>query len=583
MSYTDLKKLKKGLKEAVAEKRRDSNFALPEHTELRSVVGLDQGTTSTRAIRFDETGKVCGVSQRPLKQTNPEAGWVEHDPLVIWQDSVACLREIMCDSVVGIGISNQRETVIAWDRGTGMPIYNAIGWQDRRTADHCEVLRERGLESMIREKTGLLLDPFFSATKLTWILDNVEGARQLAESEMLAFGTIDCWLVWQLTAGQAHVTDVTNASRTMLFNIHTLDWDEELLDLFDIPRNILPKIVDNDSVYGTCRPDLFKLPQPMTVGGMAGDQQCAAIGQACFSQGDFKVSLGTGCFLLANVGFTVPKLAADQKLITTVAWRLNGQTSYALEGSMLVAGAAVSWLRDKLGIIKTPEETWAIADGVPDDHGVYVVPGFVGLGAPYWRRGVSGMVTGLTLNSGAAHLVRATLESIAFQIYDLVEALLAAFDQVTVPVLRVVGGMAANDWFVQCLADILNIPVERPAHFESAARGAAYLAGLATGLWSDKDAIRKIRDSTSTFYPKMEEGLRARMLKGWKFAIQQALLTMDPTPNIPSSTPAPAVVAPAAVTPAIVTVNDKQATDEEEPSPATCAPTLQTPCANRAD
>jgi glycerol kinase len=484
----------------------------------REIVAIDQGTTSTRALRFDDQGGVLAVAQREFAQHYPRPGWVEHDPEDIWRDVVDTTREVMSDAVAAIGITNQRETVLLWDRATGAALHPAIVWQDRRTAARCRALREDGVEELVRAKTGLLLDPYFSASKLQWLLETVPGARERAQRGELAFGTVDSFLLWRLTGGRVHATDVTNAGRTMLYDIVGGTWDAELLDLFGVPESLLPEVRGNAELFGETDPALFGRAIPIT--GMAGDQQAALIGQACFQPGMVKSTYGTGCFMLFHTG---PKpLFSEHRLLTTPAYRIGGDTAFALEGSIFVAGAAVKWLRDKIGLITDAAESAEVAASVPDDHGVVLVPAFVGLGAPHWQPEARGLISGLTLDTSAAHIVRATLESIAFQTADLTAAMRA--DGAERPsALRIDGGMANNDWFAQFLADILNVAVERPASAETTALGAAYLAGLTVGLWPDTDAIAGRWEAAARFEPRMEAATRDRLLGGWRQALARAL------------------------------------------------------------
>ena len=484
------------------------------------LLAIDQGTTSTRAMVFDAGGRALATAQRELPQIFPQPGWVEHDPEVIWQDCVNVCRDaigqigIPATFLTGIGITNQRETTILWDRSTGAPIHNAIVWQDRRTAPLCERLKSDGAEEMVAARTGLLLDPYFSATKIAWILDNVEGARDRAESGALAFGTIDCFLLWRLTDGARHMTDATNASRTMLFDIHRQDWDDDLLKLFNIPRSILPTVADNTAAFGDTGADPFDTPVPIL--GMAGDQQAATIGQACLSAGMIKSTYGTGCFALLNTGET--PVRSSNKLLTTTAYRLGGKTHFALEGSIFVAGAAVQWLRDGLGIIRDAAETTALAEAADPTSGVYLVPAFTGLGAPYWDSGARASIHGLTRDSGKAEIARATLESIGFQTRDLFEAM--ASDGAAPPTtLRVDGGLTRNNWAMQFLADMLAIPVERPEITETTALGAAYLAGLQAGVYADASEIAGNWARDRLFEPNMTAGERDARYDGWRDAV----------------------------------------------------------------
>lgn len=485
----------------------------------RHILAIDQGTTSSRAILFDETGKPLTSSAQEFPQHYPRDGWVEHDPEDIWRDTVAAVKAVVTDETVAIGITNQRETIVLWNRETGKPLHNAIVWQDRRTAETCRQLKAEGHEDMIRAKTGLLLDPYFSATKLAWLLDHVEGAREAAARGELAAGTIDSFLLWRLTGGKVHATDITNAGRTMLCNIHSGEWDEELLTLFDIDASLLPQIVGNSEIYGETDPSLFGRAIP--IAGMAGDQQAALIGQACFEPGMVKSTYGTGCFLLLNTG--TEAVTSHNRLLTTPAYKIGDEITYALEGSIFVAGAAIQWLRDKMGLIEDAGETAAIAKAAPDNHGVYLVPAFVGLGAPHWEPDARGLITGMTLDTTAEHIVRATLESIAYQTRDLVDAMRA--DGADNPQsLRIDGGMAQNDWFAQFLSDILEAPVERPESHETTALGAAYLAGLATGVWNGLDELSEQWEAAGRFEPAMGGERRDVLLTGWQAALKRTML-----------------------------------------------------------
>lgn len=484
----------------------------------RHILAIDQGTTSSRAILFDETGKPLTSSAQEFPQHYPEDGWVEHDPEDIWRDTVASVKAVLSDETTAIGITNQRETIVLWDRATGKPLHNAIVWQDRRTADTCRRLKADGHESMIRATTGLLLDPYFSATKLAWLLDHVAGAREAAARGELAAGTIDCFLLWRLTGGSVHATDITNAGRTMLCDIHGGDWDDALLDLFGIDRSLLPDIRSNAEIYGETDPALFGRAIP--IAGMAGDQQAALIGQACFAPGMVKSTYGTGCFLLLNTG--TEAVTSENRLLTTPAYRIGDDITYALEGSIFVAGAAIKWLRDKMGLIEQAGETAAIAKAAPDNHRVYLVPAFVGLGAPHWDPDARGVITGMTLDTTADHVVRATLESIAYQTRDLVDAMRA--DGADDPrALRIDGGMAQNDWFAQFLSDVLEAPVERPESHETTALGAAYLAGLATGIWNGLDDLSARWEADAHFGPQMADAQRDALLTGWRKALERTL------------------------------------------------------------
>jgi glycerol kinase len=493
-------------------------------SRARHVLAIDQGTTSTRSIVFDDTARKVSADQREFQQHYPAAGWVEHDAEDIWRDTLATAREAVAKSGVGargiaaIGITNQRETAVIWDRSTGIPIHKAIVWQDRRTADVCAQLKADGAEELVRQRTGLLLDPYFSGTKVAWILDNVPGARARAERGELAFGTIDCFLLWRLTAARVHATDVTNASRTALFDIHRQQWDDELLRLIRVPRALLPSVRDSSEVYGETAAGLFDYPIP--IAGIAGDQQAALVGQACFEPGMVKSTYGTGCFVLLNTGDT--PVLSNNRMLTTPAYRIKGRTTYAMEGSIFVAGAAVKWLRDGLKVVGNAAETAALAAQVPDGHGVYMVPAFVGLGAPHWEPGARGLLCGLTLDVTAAHLARAALESVAYQTLDLTDAM-TRDGAARAATIRVDGGMAANDWFCQFLADVLDARVERPTELETTALGAAFLAGLATGVWPDLKSVAKTWATGAAFSPSMAAGRRTEALAGWQTALRRTL------------------------------------------------------------
>lgn len=489
----------------------------------RYIMALDQGTTSSRAIVFDDEGRIVSVAQKEFPQIYPQPGWVEHDPEEIWASQIQVAQEalaraeLQASDLAAIGITNQRETTIVWDRKTGRPIHNAIVWQCRRTAPLCDALKARGLEQTIRAKTGLVVDAYFSGTKIAWLLDNVPGARERAERGELAFGTVDTYLIWKLTGGKVHATDYSNASRTMIFNIHTLDWDDELLEALHIPRAILPEVRPSSGIYGMCDPDLLGAPVP--IAGVAGDQQAATFGQACFKPGMAKNTYGTGCFLLLNTGDKA--VPSQQGLLTTIAWGIDGRITYALEGSIFIAGAAVQWLRDGLGIIASAAETESLAASVADTGGVYFVPAFVGLGAPYWDAYARGIIVGLTRGTTRAHLVRATLEAICYQTRDVVEAM-AADAGVPLQTLRVDGGAVANNVLCQLQADLLGVPVQRPVVTETTALGAAYLAGLAVGVWSDQEQIAQQWRIDREFNPGMAPAERDRLYQGWKRAIERA-------------------------------------------------------------
>jgi glycerol kinase len=486
------------------------------------VLAIDQGTTSTRAILFDVEARPVAVAQRPLKQHYPARGWVEHDPEEIWQATLAVTREVLGSTdarrVAAIGITNQRETIIVWDRATGEPIHRAIVWQDRRTADECARLKGDGAEGQVRASTGLLLDPYFSATKIAWILDHVPGARDRAERGQLACGTVDSFLLWRLTGGAVHATDATNASRTSLFDIRRQCWDADVCRLFRVPEPLLPEVHDNSRLFGTTASGL--LDGELPIAGMAGDQQAALFGQACFEPGMIKSTYGTGCFMLVNTG-TEPVMS-QHRLLTTPAYRLNGDTTYALEGSIFVAGAAIQWLRDGLGVIADAAETDSMATRVPDSHGVYMVPAFVGLGAPHWDPNARGAIFGLTLDASGAHLARAALEAVAYQTLDLVDAVAKDCDLPT-RALRIDGGMAANAWLGQFLADILEVRVERPQNLETTALGAAFFAGLATGVWDGLPALDRTWKRGDRFEPRMPAECRTRLISGWRNAVERTL------------------------------------------------------------
>ncbi|WP_085902411.1 glycerol kinase GlpK [Kiloniella majae] len=490
-------------------------------SENQHILSIDQGTTSSRAIIFDVKGNNLATSQQEFPQLFPNDGWVEHDPEAIWSSTLEVSRKALKAAqakganVVTIGITNQRETTVIWDRSTGLPIYNAIVWQDRRTAELCSKLKEQNHEDKVTAKTGLLLDPYFSATKVAWILDNVKGAREKANRGELAFGTIDSFLLWRLTDGKVHATDVTNASRTMLYNIHDLKWDNDLLELFNIPASLLPEVKDSAADFGTTSADIFGSPIP--VQGIAGDQQAASFGQTCYDAGDIKSTYGTGCFVLLNTG--EKPLASKNRLLTTIGYRINGKTSYALEGAIFMSGAAVQWLRDGLKIIKSATETEAIAKSLPDNKGVYLVPAFTGLGAPYWDPHARGSIYGLTRDSGPEEIVRATLEAVCYQTRDLFEAM--ADDGIEPKALKVDGGMVANNWVMQFLSDTLNLEVDRPAVAETTALGAAYLAGLQHGIYKSLDDIKENWKLDRSFTPEMNDATRKQNLEGWDLAIKK--------------------------------------------------------------
>ena len=485
------------------------------------LLAIDQGTTSSRAIVFDSHGAIRTVAQREFRQHYPAGGWVEHDPEEIWSSTLAVTREALAaagGTVAAIGITNQRETTVVWDRASGAPIHRAIVWQDRRTAAHCRTLRDAGHEPAVSAKTGLLLDPYFSATKLAWILDHVDGARERAAAGDLAFGTIDTFLIWRLTGGAVHATDATNASRTLLFDIHAQAWDDALLALFDVPRSVLPEVRDSAADFGTTSADV--LGHAIPIGGVVGDQHAATVGQACFAPGMVKSTYGTGCFAVMNTGSEA--IRSRHRLLTTVAWRLEGQPTFALEGSIFVAGAAVQWLRDGLGLIGTAPETEALAAGLPDSGGVYIVPAFTGLGAPHWDPDARGAIFGLTRDSGPAHLARAALESVCLQTRDLMAAM-AADRGADIERLRVDGGMVENAWLLQALADIVDVTVERPRIAETTALGAACLAGLQSGVFRSVEDIGERWARDAEFVPRMPGQERRRLVQGWESAVARTL------------------------------------------------------------
>ena len=488
------------------------------------ILALDQGTSSSRAIVFDERGTTCAVAQREFRQIFPKSGWVEHDPHEIWASQASVIAEAisMMDinglNIAGIGITNQRETTIVWDSETEEPVYNAIVWQDRRTSDYCDELKNQGLTETIRQKTGLIIDAYFSATKIKWILDNVPGARKRAEKGKLMFGTVDTWLIWRLTRGEVHVTDVSNASRTMLFNINTLDWDQELLDLFGIPRSMMPEVKSSSEVYGHTKTTIFAHKVP--IAGIAGDQQAALFGQMCTEPGMVKNTYGTGCFLLMNSG--EKPILSKNNLLTTVAWKIGDKVNYALEGSIFVGGSVVQWLRDGLGVIKSSSEVEELASRVPDTNGVYFVPALTGLGAPWWDQYARGTIIGISRGTNTAHIARAALEGIAFQTMDITAAM-SRDAGIPLKELKVDGGASRNNLLMQFQADILGTKVIRPQVVETTAMGAAYLAGLAVGYWSSIDEIRKQWQIDRVFEPSMEEAQVAEAKEGWADAVKRTL------------------------------------------------------------
>ncbi len=487
------------------------------------ILAMDQGTTSSRAIIFDQQYAIVEQAQQEFAQHFPDSGWVEHSPADIWQTSLDTARQalansgISADQIAALGITNQRETTLLWDRQTGEPVYNAIVWQDRRTADYCSKLKDQGHEASITSKTGLLLDPYFSATKIAWILDNVEGARVRAEAGELTFGTMDTWLLWNLTQGRSHATDATNASRTMIYNIHNGDWDSELLELFNIPRSLLPEVKDCNANYGSTS----LLGSDIAILGIAGDQHAATLGQACFAKGMMKSTYGTGCFALLNTGDTA--VASSNRLLTTIAYQLDGKTTYALEGSIFIAGAAVQWLRDGLGIIDSAKQSGQLAAEADDSQQVYMIPAFTGLGAPWWDADARGALIGLTRGTGPAEISRAALESVCYQTLDLLKAMQADWSQSEDTVLRVDGGMVASDWTMQRLADILQAQVDRPVIAETTALGAAWLAGSGAGLWPDQAGFAQSWKLEKNFAPQMAVEERDSKVAGWDKAVRRVL------------------------------------------------------------
>lgn len=487
------------------------------------ILSLDQGTTSSRAVLFEKSGRAAGVSQIEYTQIYPGNGWVEHDANEIFSSQLEAARNVLekcgasAEDIAAIGITNQRETTILWDKNTGEPVCNAIVWQCRRTADICEGYKQQGLEKFFRDKTGLLIDPYFSATKIKWILQNVPGVRERAERGEILFGTVDCWLIWKLTGGKTHATDMTNASRTMLYNIHKLEWDKEILGLLGIPDSILPKVVPSSGEIGICDAGFFGAEIPIT--GCAGDQQAALFGQKCFTRGDVKNTYGTGGFLLMNTGGT--PVASSNGLLTTIGWGIGNEVTYALEGSVFIAGAAVKWLRDEMGLISSAAESERVAMSVESTEGVYIVPAFTGLGAPYWQPEARGVITGLTRGSGRAHIVRAVLEAIAYQTADVLHAM--EEDVGRLGSVRVDGGASSNNFLMQFQSDILGIDITRPENVESTAIGAAFLAGLACGFWAGKDELLSLGGSFEKFSPVMTPSQREEHLAGWKKAVACAM------------------------------------------------------------
>ncbi len=491
------------------------------------ILSLDQGTTSSRAIVFNHSGKIIAIAQKEFTQIYPEAGWVEHNPGEIWSTQLSVATEVIAKAnltaadIKAIGITNQRETTVVWDKTTGKPVYNAIVWQDRRTSEYCNSIKKQGLSQKIQEKTGLIIDSYFSATKVKWILEHVEGAREKAEKGELAFGTVDSWLIWNLTAGKVHVTDVSNASRTMLYNIHSLTWDNDLLELFGIPNTMLPEVKSSSEVYGTTAGNILAAQIP--IAGIAGDQQSALFGQMCTQPGMVKNTYGTGCFMLMNIGKT-PKTSTNN-LLTTIAWQINGEVNYALEGSIFIAGAIVQWLRDELGLIEKSADVEQLAQKVEDTQGVYIVPAFAGLGAPYWNQDARGTITGITRGTNKSHMARAALESIAYQTMDVLNAMQA--DAGTpIAELRVDGGATANNLLMQFQADLLNCKVVRPEVTEVTAIGAAYLAGLATGFWQNIEEIKSQWQVNKTFVANANID-NSKRISGWKKAVRAAIANTE--------------------------------------------------------
>lgn len=487
------------------------------------MMALDAGTTSNRCILFDERGQVCSIAQKEFRQMFPNPGWVEHDANEIWSTMLGVAVEAMlmigakAGDIAGIGITNQRETAIVWDKETGEPIYNAIVWQCRRTAYIADELKQKGLEETYRKKTGLIIDAYFSATKIKWILDNVEGARTRADEGKLMFGTVETWLIYKLTKGKVHVTDYSNASRTMLFNINDLTWDDEILTELNIPKDMLPTPVPSSQVYGYTDPSL--LGGEIPIAGAAGDQQAALFGQSCFHEGEAKNTYGTGCFLLMNTG--EKPVFSQNGLVTTIAWGIDGKVNYALEGSIFVAGAAIQWLRDQMRMIDSAEDSEYMATKVKGTHGCYVVPAFTGLGAPHWDQYARGTIVGITRGTNKSHIIRATLESIAYQVNDVLAAM-QADSGIDIKSLNVDGGASANNFLMQFQSDIINVPVNRPACVESTALGAAFLAGLAVGYWKSKEQLTEVMDVARVFQPEMDEEMRTTKIKGWNKAVKYA-------------------------------------------------------------
>jgi glycerol kinase len=487
------------------------------------ILSLDSGTTSNRAILFNHSGEIVSVAQQEFEQIYPQAGWVEHNPKTIWETQLKVAREVIQKAgispmeIAGIGITNQRETTVVWNRETGEPVYNAIVWQDRRTAGFCDELKAKNLEKIVAEKTGLVIDAYFSGTKIRWILDHVEGAREMAKSGKLAFGTVDTWLIWKLTNGKLHITDVTNASRTLIYNIHTLKWDEELLEILDIPKEILPVVKASSEVYGVTSEELLGVKIP--VSGIAGDQQAALFGQMCVKKGMVKNTYGTGCFVVMNTGSK--PIASKHKLLTTIGWQIGGEVTYAIEGSIFIGGAVVQWLRDQLGIIKSSSEIESLAREVENNGGVSFVQGFVGLGAPHWDQYATGAIIGLSRGTGKAHIARAALEAIAFRSMEVIETMVED-SGIEVNELRVDGGAAVNNLLMQIQADAIDTNVVRPKVTETTALGAAYLAGLATGFWKNIDEIKTQWQVDKIFEPVADKTQVKKVIKDWKKAVERS-------------------------------------------------------------
>ncbi|HHU17919.1 MAG TPA: glycerol kinase GlpK [Clostridiales bacterium] len=495
---------------------------------MKYIMALDQGTTSCRCILFNRQGEIVSLAQKEFKQIYPKPGWVEHDPMEIWSVQIGVAQEAMHKinashkNIEAIGITNQRETTVIWDKVTGEPVYNAIVWQCRRTAEYCDKLKKEGLSDMFRQKTGLPIDAYFSATKIHWILQNVEGVKERAEAGTLLFGTIETWLIWKLTGGKVHITDYSNASRTMLFNINSLEWDTELLNIMDIPGCVLPEPKPSSEIYGSTEKSFFGGEIP--IAGAAGDQQAALFGQTCFTEGEAKNTYGTGCFMLMNTG-TKPVLS-NNGLITTIAWGMDGVVNYALEGSIFVAGAAIQWLRDELKLLDNSADSEWMAQKVEDTNGVYLVPAFVGLGAPHWDPYARGIIAGLTRGANKFHIVRAALESMAYQTNDVLKTM-EEDSKIKLTSLKVDGGASANDFLMQFQADIINVLVKRPVSVETTALGASYLAGLATGYWKNREDVLSNWKISRIFAPQMEDSVRSELLNGWKKAVKISLGWLD--------------------------------------------------------